>query len=347
MTKLKVLYGVSGEGMGHAMRSREVVRYLRSRGHEVKILGYDRSAALLSSEGSFMEIAGFNLSYRSNNVMRLQTIWRNIWRTPGVLKSVSDINGLIADWQPHIAITDFEPLTAHLSRRANLPLVSLDNIHQLTLDRNVPWKFRQDWLMAKAVIKLFVPRADWRFISVLNPKSVSKAAVTQIPPLIRPEVLTGAISRGDHVLVYDSFANHTLPAILRQLPYKFHVYGFSKSGLEDNIEYRKFSEASFMDDLRSAQAVIGTGGFTVMTEALALGKPFLAIPVAHHFEQVENGLEVVRHGYGQMLARASVKGLAGFLTNLDEYREHLKDYKQPSNLEALEMVEDRLLKLAI
>ena len=35
---MRILYGVAGEGLGHAMRSRVVAEHLRSRGHEVKLV---------------------------------------------------------------------------------------------------------------------------------------------------------------------------------------------------------------------------------------------------------------------------------------------------------------------
>src|SRR5690349_17272097 len=47
VTAMKVLYGVTGEGMGHAMRSRVVLEHLIAKGHTVEIMASGRAAAFL------------------------------------------------------------------------------------------------------------------------------------------------------------------------------------------------------------------------------------------------------------------------------------------------------------
>jgi uncharacterized protein (TIGR00661 family) len=45
---VKVLYGVVGEGMGHAMRSRVVLEHLVEQGHEVEIMASGRAVDFLA-----------------------------------------------------------------------------------------------------------------------------------------------------------------------------------------------------------------------------------------------------------------------------------------------------------
>ena len=45
---MKILYGVNGEGLGHATRSRVVARHLIEQGHEVKIAASGRAFPYLS-----------------------------------------------------------------------------------------------------------------------------------------------------------------------------------------------------------------------------------------------------------------------------------------------------------
>ena len=35
---MKILYGLNGTGNGHVCRSREIIRRLRDRGHEVRVM---------------------------------------------------------------------------------------------------------------------------------------------------------------------------------------------------------------------------------------------------------------------------------------------------------------------
>ena len=45
---VKILYGVVGEGMGHATRSRVVIEHLATKGHEVKIVVSGRAHRFLT-----------------------------------------------------------------------------------------------------------------------------------------------------------------------------------------------------------------------------------------------------------------------------------------------------------
>src|SRR3989344_3835319 len=327
----KIIYGVSGEGSGHAMRSREIIRFLKSAGHQVYIVGYDRSVAILKPESDFLEVAGFNITYRYNSVMRLQTVWRNAWRTPEIMRSYFELTSLVEKWKPNIIITDFEPLTSQVAIRHNLPLLSIDNIHQLTLDKNIPWDYQDDWLIAPAIIKLIVPRADWRIISVFRPQKKSWQAMTEIAPIIRPVILGAQPSSGSNIVVYDSFANQPLPRLLKKTPFNYVIYGFPHEGRDGNLTYRNFSEKNFLNDLLKSRAVIGSGGFTLLSECLVLGKPYLAFPVAHQAEQIENGLELERIGFGKMSLNPTAQTIIDFMTNLSQFRPCLRQYKHPGN----------------
>ena len=46
---MRILYGVVGEGMGHAIRSKTICEHLVSEGHEVKIVVSGRAHALLAA----------------------------------------------------------------------------------------------------------------------------------------------------------------------------------------------------------------------------------------------------------------------------------------------------------
>ncbi len=49
---MKILYGVVGEGMGHAMRSRVVLEHLVAQGHELEIMASGRATDFLSKRFS-------------------------------------------------------------------------------------------------------------------------------------------------------------------------------------------------------------------------------------------------------------------------------------------------------
>ena len=72
----------------------------------------------------------------------------------------------------------------------------------------------------------------------------------------------------------------------------------AKENEEGNILYKKPSLDGFFADLVSARAVVANSGFSLVTEALHLGKPYLAVPVSHQFEQIFNAYWLEKSGYG-------------------------------------------------
>ena len=101
------------------------------------------------------------------------------------------------------------------------------------------------------------------------------------------------------------------------------VYGLRRDLTEDvvdgNLTYRPFSEARFIDDLRTARAVVAGGGFTLMSEAVYLRKPMLSVPVERQFEQVLNALYLEELGYGTHARRLDEATLGAFLGRIPDH----------------------------
>ena len=67
---MKILYGVPGEGLGHATRSQVIIHHLIQQGHEVQVVSSSRAYTLLhnSFPGRVHEIKGFHLAYKDASV---------------------------------------------------------------------------------------------------------------------------------------------------------------------------------------------------------------------------------------------------------------------------------------
>jgi uncharacterized protein (TIGR00661 family) len=111
----------------------------------------------------------------------------------------------------------------------------------------------------------------------------------------------------------------------------FVAYGFGREGPEGNILYKKPSLDGFMRDLVGAKAIIANSGFSLVTEALHLGKPYLAIPVEHQFEQIFNAYWLQKTGYGAYWKDLNKERVESFLYNLPVYWEKLAGYPREGN----------------
>ena len=80
--------------------------------------------------------------------------------------------------------------------------------------------------------------------------------------------------------------------------------------VEGNLEFRPRSNEGFVEALRTARGVVAGGGFSLLSEAVYLGKPVLSIPLRGQFEQLMNARYLERLGYGCARPRRPPSGSA-------------------------------------
>ena len=327
-----ILYGVNGEGAGHSTRAREVLSHLVARGHNVHVASFDRGLRNLKGQFDVTEIYGFRFSYVNNRVRYKRTIAKNLITVPQATKSLSRLKDLVEEWKIDLVITDFEPLTCHVGHKKRLPVISIDNQHCLTnAVVSYPKQYRRDAAAAKLVTRLMTPRANAYLVISFFTAPVKKRNTFLFPPLLREEILEAAPTEGDHVLVYVTSPAPALAKLLRSVRCRFVAYGFGREGQEGNILYKKPSLDGFLADLIGARAIVANSGFSLVTEALHLGKPYLAVPVSHQFEQVFNAYWLEKAGYGAYWEELNKERVEAFLYNLPHYREALAQYPRQGN----------------
>lgn len=327
-----ILYGVNGEGSGHSTRAKEVILHLQEQGHTVHVASSDRGLRNLSEFFDVTEIYGLRFAYVNNRVRYERTVAMNLISAPRAARSVRKLGGLAKQWNIDLVCTDFEPLTCHVGHQLHLPTISIDNQHCLTnASVSYPKEFRRDAAAAKLVTRLMTPRANaYLAISFFSAK-VKKKNTYLLPPILRREILDAKPSVGDHVLVYVTSPSPDLAALLRQVRCEFRCYGFGREGRDNNITYKKPSAAEFLKDLASCKAVIANTGFSLVSEALHLGKPYLGVPVKHQFEQIFNAYYLEQSGYGPFWQDLNKERIESFLFNLDSYRDQLATYPRQDN----------------
>lgn len=176
-----------------------------------------------------------------------------------------------------------------------------------------------------------------------------KERTTLAPSILRPEILEAKSEPGGHLLVYQTATTNTrLPAILQQSGLECRVYGLRRElqeeVVEGNLVYRPFSEEGFIDDLRTARAVVAGGGYTLMGEAVYLRKPVLSLPVEGQFEQVINALYLEKLGYGMHARELTVEVLKEFLSRVSACQESLKGYTQEGNTRIVAALREQLAR---
>lgn len=340
---MKILYGVVGEGMGHATRSAVVLEHLVASGHEIKVVVSGRAHDFLEERfrgrGSIVveEIQGITLKYFGNRLSRARSLFWNLENAPKAVIKNLEVYRRVAEqhFRPELVVSDFESWAALYGLRHRVPVVSIDNIqalNRLKHEKDIRKGKGFDFRLARMAVKVKVPGAYHYLITSFFFPPVRKKYTTLVPPILRPEILEAVREPGEHIVVYQrAVAEKDLVLMLRHLPFEFRIYGAEQEAREGNVWLRPFSSTSFLEDLRTAKAAISGGGFSLMSEAVSLHVPLLSVPIEGQYEQELNARYLEKLGYGAWARKLRRETLSNFLGRADEIAGTLSGYARRDN----------------
>jgi len=344
----KILYGLCGEGLGHASRSRILINHLQKK-HDICIVAGGKAYSYLAKEfKDVYEIESPHFVYKGNEVKLFLTIIRMIVQT--FVKSPSSyfkVRRIIKEFKPDVLITDAEPISFFASFSSGIKRISIDN-PQALIYRNYSVKYGEyfSWFALLIAVKLSILGADKYLIYDFFDEQIEDEKILFLKPLIQEGILKQKPTYGNHVFVYQtSISTEFITEILKKIDETFVIYGFNKDLVDENLIFKRFNEDDFYHDISSAKAVIANGGFTVLSEALYLKKPIFSLPIRHQFEQVVNGQFVESLGAGVYHMDLNEENLKDFLDNLDTYKENLKSYDPGNQKQTLKRIEEEIQKL--
>lgn len=348
---MKILYGVPGEGMGHATRAKVILTHL-IKNHEIRIVSSNKAYQFLkkSFPNQTYQIKGFQFSYKDGVVSKSKTSIDIIKNAPeNLLTNFKRYKVLQDDFTPDIVISDFESFTYVYAKYHRTPIISIDNMQIIDrgkIDVKIPDSETINHRVAKAVVKAKLPNCDHYLISSFFDVELNKKNSVLIPPIIRKEILEAKCELKDHILIYQSSCDQvTMISLLNKLSNEnFLLYGFNKEEDHGNVKLKKFSETEFIDKFRTAKAVFCNGGYSFITEALFLNKPICTVPIKNQFEQYLNGVYIQKLGYGKMLENFDLKGLQSFLNNLPSFQNRISEYQQKDNNLLFNLLDEKLME---
>ncbi len=356
---MRILYGVVGEGMGHAMRSRVILDELVKH-HDVHVVVSGRAHEYLKARESehlaITKIWGYSIVYEDNEVQNFKTLLQNVKGafSGGWPQNVRAYFDVAQTFKPDVVVSDFETWSYLFGKNRMLPVISIDNmqiLNRCTLPREVLEGHESEFRLAQGIVKAKLPGCFHYLITTFFYPPVRRPRTTLHPSILRPEILAATPEPGEHLLVYQtSITNTALPDILKQTGRECRIYGLRRDikseVVEGNLRYRPFSEKGFVDDLRTAKGVVASGGFTLMGEAVYLHRPMLAIPVKKQFEQVLNARYLEKDGYGLYAEEVTSERLGQFLERIGEFEGKLAGYRQDGNRDLLTKLHEVLAAAA-
>lgn len=319
----RILYALNGQGRGHTSRALALTDVFRRRGHEVRLCCGEPTAARLRDQGEdVLDIPTPAEIVRGNRVQLAASAAHNLplaVRTPEI---VADLAERLTAFRPDLVLSDFEPFAPRAARRLGVPTVALDHQHVLTEARcRVPARYAASAALTRLGTSIMAPRQLFDQIIVPSfffPPLRPGSRAHLVPPVLRRSVLDAVPTPGEHVLVYVNHPDGSGPLLrtLRTVDASFVVYNVappSEAAAHPNLAFRALSPR-FVDDLAASRAVVCTAGFTLLSEAMWLGKPVLALPNRGFFEQALNAFYLRASGRGDAaFGRLRPGALARFL----------------------------------
>jgi uncharacterized protein (TIGR00661 family) len=319
---MNIVYGVSGEGLGHVFEALELVPLLRGDGHQVKVLTFGDRACRALAGFEPTRIEGVHLGFNARGLSLWATAKLNRPCWPFYLRHGRRILRELADFRPDVFITAYEPFTMLAAHRLGRPLISMDNQNEL---RFLPRPAGASWFafhLVKWTTRLVTYGSAEYIVKSLQRRGPGPGRAHFVAPMIQREIRRLQPVDGAHVLVYLTKPNPALIDVLKTLPESFIVYCHNRVGEEGNVSFRA-QGPGYLRDLSTCKAIVGTTGFSLIADSIYLRKPYFGVPLKRQFEQTHNARFLVESGLGEAAEDPTREQLARFLARLPEYRARL------------------------
>ncbi len=286
-----------------------MVKGLRGLGHDVHCLLTGRESAAFADpaiRASHTLLAGFTGSAAGGRVRLLRTVSE---LRPA--RFVRDVRGFDASGFD-LVLTDYEPVSAWIALRSGLPSVGVGHLYAFQRPLRLP-----GWTEPARIL---LGRAGSVYTPVRTAVGLHwhRFGGASLPPTISPDLVAAAEAApppagpgGDRpVLVYlPAESEESVLGLLSAVPrQRFVVYRPVPASVDHgNVTIRPYHRAAFVSDLVASCGVITHAGFSLVSEALHLGRRLLVRPIGWHPEQYLNGRALLSLGLATVTDRLTRK----------------------------------------
>lgn len=291
---MRLAIAFSGEGWGHTTRIAALTRELNAQIFLApkRVHGFFKTNV---PDATLYTVPFLKLAKQHNHVRILKTISSNMPAIINLHNTVTRIRDILRAHNIQGVISDYEPFTAIAAHQERIPLVYFN--HQAIVDK-YPTP-RVDALLASLTNKLMMPTN--------NPVITSSFYGGTVGPLIRNELLNIKPTQGNHILIYlkQTLNNALLPILEKQ---------------HKHFEFYPQQNGNFAHSLATCNGIIAGAGHQIISEALYLEKPILAIPEKGQYEQILNATMLEKTGRGMQSSVQELKQkIPLFLRMLDQF----------------------------
>ncbi len=337
---MRVAWGIMGDSRGHLTRALALLPELS--GHEFLFLGGGCVAELRGQGMRVHDLPMPGTALSGGRVRGGATAVNFLRAVLDAPRTLGRLRRVLEDFRPDLAVTDYEFFLPRAARTLGLPCLSLDHQHVLTKCRLAPPPGQAlNRLATTAAVRLLFSRASRYVVSSFFRPPPLGPDTEVLGPLLRPDARALSPRPGGHVLAY--LRTGLPPALARALAStgrEVRVHGLGKRPDAGPLRFLAGERAAFLDDLAGCRYVLCNAGHNLLSEALFLGKPVLALPSAMFYEQYVNAWHLRESGRGDFFVdpERAPEALAAFEAGLERFEAAGRAGIEPGNARAVEIL---------
>ena len=344
----KILFGVSGIGNGHANRETPIIEEL-AKENRIMIFAHDDSLTVLTDrfgDNKNVTLVPVGLTFVVGSPTGLDfgatAHLRQNQDIESFRKSFEALDKIVRDWgKADLVVTDYEPISAQYAYAYKVPLVTSDQQSKFLFGDFPVTLGGFTYEDEVKRLSMFFPKADKRIACSFFRVAPKKGAddILVVPSTIREAVRSLRKNRAGKeldILVYISSARdfvqtpEEIVEVLENQEAVFHMFVPPKE-----IErYKKVSPANcriyqhgdprFLTIMAGARGIISTAGHSLLSEAMYLGIPVYAVPVAP-YEQHLNAWAISENNFGVSETKITKEKLSEFIDNLERFEKNIQE----------------------
>ncbi|MCA1808654.1 MAG: glycosyltransferase family protein [Kiritimatiellia bacterium] len=315
------LFMINGLGMGNSTRCYAVIEQLRARGVEVHVLTSGNGLEFFRDKpeiASLNRMENFFYSVKDNQI----SAWRTVLSVRQLVRRAwvknRQLEALLRRLRPAVVVTDSE-YTIGPVRRRRIPVVALNNA-DVVVGEYLRRRGKPRSIMGQFWLVEFTDYLFHRFFAdlVISPAplrlSARHARIRRVGLILRREVRDNLPPGGPFpsprslrtllFMLSGSTLGTKKTLLFHDLPCLVAVIG--RDGPSDGQVTYHGRVMHNTPHLLQADLLVVNGGFSAVSEALALNKPTLVIPVPRHAEQYVNAMLLKDLGRGDAVTEENV-----------------------------------------
>ncbi|MBI5066226.1 hypothetical protein HZA97_08375 [Candidatus Woesearchaeota archaeon] len=362
----KILWGISGIGTGHTHRQLPLMQHF-SKKCKIVIFAYQESYKFYDKyfkNKKNISVLKIDIPFWAGNKKGLdfkatERINKNKDFLTINCKALAKAQKLLG--KPNLVITDYEPLSAQYAYAYSVPLVTIDQQSKYLVGKFPESLGNQGYKDEIMRLRMFFPKADARIACSFFKVNKKQKEVLIFPSTLKKEIinLKRKKSQSKSILVYISSqrefvqsSNEIIKIFESRKETNFYVFTRNVASIKlktsSNIHLYEHGDPIFYKILQECSGIISTAGHMLLSEAMYLGIPVYAIPLAV-YEQQMNAHIINENKLGISNQKINTEKLNYFIKNLTRFEQNIKKDKKvllrkPGQEKIIKFLENKFLR---